>query len=194
MKFVKLSIFNFVLLILLLCCSCGNSGNKSWFSNHEIYREINQCEAINNKIVVELPNGYKDVLNDIEFTFEFPKDTYKIGEVVEMRVQIFNGSSQTVYFAKTNDSAAFIREDDLRLLFELVNYSEWVQSHTAAAGICELSPGEKYVYERAVALPSHFFDANQNYKLGFDIKIYSNPLFTDLHIQYSAVLPIKVIK
>ena len=190
-KTVKIVITVFLCTLMLGLCACGAF---DWYSDSARYRQINES-AVSKQMrgySLKLPDGHTQSIDGIEYKFDFSRSSYKLGKVVKMRITVTNNSDREVWIGRKNTSARFVRSDGETLSFEIVDKAEWVNEFAQNIPVDCFEPGESIVYERAVALPSDFFNAAGEYYLVFDFDTYIDAMWVGTYAGHSVSVPVQL--
>ena len=190
-KAVKTIIAMFLCILMLGLYACSTF---DWFSDSMRYRQINES-AVSKQMrgySLKMPNGHTQNIDGIEYKFTFSRSSYKLGKVVKMRITVTNNSDREVWIGRKNTTARFVRGDGEVLFFEIVDKTEWINEFAQNIPVDCFEPGESIVYERAVALPSDFFNAAGEYYLAFDFDTYIDALWVGTYAGHNVSVPVRL--
>jgi hypothetical protein len=192
-KTVKVVIAMFLCILMLGLCACGAF---DWYSDSARYRQINES-AVSKQMrgySLKMPNGHTQNIDGIEYKFTFSRSSYKLGKVVKMRITVTNNSDHEVWIGRKNTTARFVRGDGEQLFFEIVDKTEWVNEFAQNIPVDCFEPGDSIVYERAVALPSDFFNSEGEYCLAFDFDTYIDAMWVGTYAEHNVTVPVQLMK
>ena len=190
-KTVKIAIAVFLCTLMLGLCACGAF---DWYSDSARYRQIEgyTVRGQMRTYSLKVPNGHTQSIDGIEYKFDFSRSSYKLGKVVKMRITITNNSEREVWIGRKNTTARFVRGDGEVLFFEIVDKTEWVNEFAQNIPVDCFEPGDSIVYERAVALPSDFFNAAGEYYLAFDFDTYIDAMWVGTYAGHNVSVPVRL--
>lgn len=183
----------FLCILMLGLCVCGAF---DWYSDSARYRQINES-AVSKQMrgySLKMPNGHTKNIDGIEYKFTFSRSSYKLGKVVKMRITVTNNSDHEVWIGRKNTTARFVRGDGEQLFFEIVDKTEWVNEFAQNIPVDCFEPGDSIVYERAVALPSDFFNVAGEYCLAFDFNTYTDAMWVGTYAEHNVTVPVQLMK
>lgn len=190
-KTVKIAIVVFLCTLMLVLCACGAF---DWYSDSARYRQIEgyTVRGQMRTYSLKVPNGHTQSIDGIEYKFTFSRSSYRLGKVVKMRITVTNNSDREVWIGRKNTTARFVRGDGEVLFFEIVDKTEWANEFAQNIPVDCFEPGESIVYERAVALPSDFFNAAGEYYLAFDFDTYIDAMWVGTYAGHNVSVPVRL--